>query len=506
MIVVGLLLLGIGIMVLIREHGSRLGRWYCAFSASVGLYCLAAGISYAVIDPRLALAWERVAHMGVALIPSTFFMVTLLIVGDGKKRTAATRTIFAISLALVVLAPFSPLVIPGNVLLPLGHYPRYGAGGFLLVLYFAAVMLWCYPLYVRRYRSSVSRLHKDRLHGMMLALGIGYLGAVDFLPALGLPVYAFGFVPIFLFVLASGYVILRYRLVDITPEVAAEQILQTMWSAVLVADREGVVRVSNEVAKRYFSLDGAVLEGRRLDGLLPGLAEAGDDRTFADREIAVRKGDAEALYVSLSSSRLEDRRGLRLGTVYVAHDISDRKSSEERLERIALHDALTGLPNRVLLFDRLSQMMARSKREGVKLALLYMDLDRFKAVNDLHGHAAGDELLTEVAARLGSCVRGTDTIARVGGDEFIGLCGGLDSREAALHIAGKVTVAIEAPFLLAGLGIEVGIGVSVGIGLYPDDGEDPDSLLSLADRDMYRVKEAGRRGQRRGHPPLTPPG
>jgi diguanylate cyclase (GGDEF)-like protein len=160
--------------------------------------------------------------------------------------------------------------------------------------------------------------------------------------------------------------------------------------------------------------------------------------------------------------------------------------SEER----ALTDPLTGLPNRVLLSSRIELELARLRRGGGAPAVLYIDLDRFKPVNDLHGHAVGDEVLRQVAQRLRSCVRETDTLARLGGDEFVILVAEARTELTAISCAERVRAAMEAPFQAAGL--DLAVGVSIGIALTSTDEPDPDALLRAADRALYLAKRSGR--------------
>jgi diguanylate cyclase (GGDEF)-like protein/PAS domain S-box-containing protein len=173
-------------------------------------------------------------------------------------------------------------------------------------------------------------------------------------------------------------------------------------------------------------------------------------------------------------------------------DITERKHVEERLERLALYDTLTGLPNRTLFFDRMGQLLALAKRNHYVLALLYMDLDRFKNVNDTLGHEIGDLLLTAAGQRMTSCTRKADTVARMGGDEFIGICGRIGEASDAGVVAEKIISVLAEPFLLKGH--QCSIGASIGISIYPHDGDDVETLVNKADTAMYRVKEQGKGG------------
>lgn len=179
-----------------------------------------------------------------------------------------------------------------------------------------------------------------------------------------------------------------------------------------------------------------------------------------------------------------------LGTYGVARDISERKLAEETIAFHAYHDHLTHLPNQRLFKDRLEMAMANSKRRGVMVGIMFIDLDRFKLVNDTYGHAEGDELLKIVAQRLNACMRSGDTVARKGGDEFVVLLPDLYYAEDATIIAAKILDSFSQPFKAGGQ--ECRVTASIGIAIYPRDGESVDTLLKHADIAMYRVKTDGK--------------
>lgn len=170
---------------------------------------------------------------------------------------------------------------------------------------------------------------------------------------------------------------------------------------------------------------------------------------------------------------------------------------------MAQHDVLTGLPNRFLFKDRLQQAIAQARRRKAKLAVLFMDLDGFKQVNDTLGHQAGDALLVAVGQRLKSCLRESDTLARMGGDEFTALMVDLTEETGADRVAQSCLDALATPFTLSEG--EARIGLSIGLAVYPYDGVDLDTLLSAADQAMYEVKRAGKCGYRHAMGRLEPP-
>ncbi|MCL4688689.1 MAG: PAS domain S-box protein [Burkholderiales bacterium] len=178
------------------------------------------------------------------------------------------------------------------------------------------------------------------------------------------------------------------------------------------------------------------------------------------------------------------------GVVFNSRDVTDRKAIQQRIQHLAYHDNLTGLPNRGLLQDRLAHSIARADRTGRKVAVLFIDLDNFKNINDTLGHDVGDELLRQVARRLGECVRAGDTIARQGGDEFIVLLDNLEDGRGASVVAQKILNSLRAAFPLGGT--EQHVSGSVGIAVYPEDGKDAQTLMKNADTAMFHGKGIGK--------------
>lgn len=235
--------------------------------------------------------------------------------------------------------------------------------------------------------------------------------------------------------------------------------------------------------------------GALRSGLMPATLyqqlEAGlNENGYWQGDMLDRAKDGGILPVHLSISTVHDAAGELCNYVAIFTDIRERKESEEKLRKMAHHDFLTGLANRSLFHDRLNQTIQRAKRNAFKFALLFVDLDRFKPVNDEFGHEIGDKLLQEVASRLQGIVRENDTVARLGGDEFVILLEELTSRQVVADIAAEVIAGINQPCQIDGHQIEV--GGSVGITIYPDDSGDREGILRCADYAMYAAKADGR--------------
>ena len=218
------------------------------------------------------------------------------------------------------------------------------------------------------------------------------------------------------------------------------------------------------------------------------LGEADAPRTFSYR---ARRKDGTQIWFETTSRALRNAESGEIEEIVsVSRDISERRQAEEQIEYQAYHDALTALPNRLLFRDRLTVALAHAKRQKAPLAVMFLDLDRFKYVNDTLGHSLGDELLRAVAARLRAVLRDGDTIARMGGDEFTILLADLKSDDDASRIAQKLLETIAHPVSVDGH--ELYVTTSIGIALFPNDGDSAEALLKNADSAMYRAKEAGR--------------
>lgn len=196
----------------------------------------------------------------------------------------------------------------------------------------------------------------------------------------------------------------------------------------------------------------------------------------------------------------KDQELLQFVSTQIATSI-ERQRMQVRLQHMAQYDQLTGLPNRELLRDRLKSALAIARRERTRLSVLYLDLDRFKHVNDTLGHSVGDLLLEEVAARLEQCVRESDTVARIGGDEFVVLLAGIQKQEQGALVAEKIRTMLSHSFIFDSH--DVHIMPSIGIAHYPEHGESGEQLLQYADRDMYSIKKANRSSVSDGSPPTV---
>ncbi|MDO9053540.1 MAG: diguanylate cyclase [Gallionella sp.] len=207
-------------------------------------------------------------------------------------------------------------------------------------------------------------------------------------------------------------------------------------------------------------------------------------------EVVEQRKDGSRYTIIQNISHILDERGEVANFLAIQQDISQQKALEREIQHLAQHDALTGLPNRVLFLDRVQQAIVQAQRAATQFALVFLDLDGFKNVNDTHGHAAGDRLLCAVAERLKSCVRGGDTVARLGGDEFTILLLNIGGIADVETVVNKGLLCLAEPYNLGGYSVTV--TASIGISLYPEHAAEMGKLLSCADGAMYRAKQSGK--------------
>jgi diguanylate cyclase (GGDEF)-like protein len=286
-------------------------------------------------------------------------------------------------------------------------------------------------------------------------------------------------------VLAFG--VLRYRLLDLRP-VARTHVVETMRDAVLVADAQGHVVDLNPAALSLLGRRASELVGRSVAGLLSEFTEpiGFPDPGVYDVRLRASAGQRD---MELAVTGLSDARGATAGRVLAFRDVTDRRELERALRQLAYTDRLTGLPNRALFHDRLEQALARAERHSTPVAVLFLDLDRFKTINDSLGHEIGDAVLVMVARRLRGCLRAEDTLARLGGDEFAILLPEIANRSDSRLVTDKCLAALSDPEVIGGH--ELTVNASIGVAIFPEDGADVQHLLRSADAAMYRAKARG---------------
>ena len=333
-LVAGIAIACLGFFVLFRERGSGVGASFLFLCLSVGLFLVSFGFNYSSTDASVSLFWIRISHLGVVFIPSSALLLTLVLFDLYHRYSLFIAASIGLSFLFCLGIFLSDQFIRTTERFSWGNYPHYGLLGFAFLIFFFGIMAYILFLYWRQYQGSTNERNRKRNKGLFFAFSGGYLGAVDFLPALGVPVYPFGYIPIFFFIVVCTYVVIRYQLVDITPETAAGEILETMQGAVIVTDLEDRIQVANRVALEMLGYQKSEILGRDLTSILPIPAEMSavqaGERSL-DREMVWPGRYGKQSDVIVSASQVTDHRNVPVGTVYVAHDITERKQSEDAL-------------------------------------------------------------------------------------------------------------------------------------------------------------------------------
>ncbi len=618
----------IGLILFVRGRGSSATGIFFTFTVSAAAWLGCFAMMYAASDATVALWWARAGYLPVSfLVPAAFEFVSEHFGRRHHSIRVFGPLIWIAFGALGVLASITSLFVPAVRQYEWGFYPVATGRTVLLVALDAAVIIPMVLLLLQAYRRSEGKA-QQRAGTLLLAFILGSFGFVDFFPSLGIDIYPAGYTAVFAFVIVSAAALWREQLVDLTPEYASGQILETMKSAVLVLDLDGRIRVANGAACALLGYSANDLVGahlrkildpdentstRRLlnssgvmeqamvwrnsagnnvdvltsssfvrdnDGAPVGVVFVASDYTERKRaeqrlrqselryrllfernlagvyrstttgeildcneacarifgfdtreellaqratslyfdtterdriiemlreqkaltnlELRMRKRDGNAVWVLENMNLLSESGGASVieGTII---DITDRKYAQEQVEYQAYHDVLTGLPNRLLFRDRITIALAHARRTNRNVAVMFLDLDDFKAVNDKLGHTVGDHLLQSVAMRLVNSVRAEDTVARMGGDEFTVLLADVGDGRGAATVARKILESVGHKVMIDGH--EMTVTTSIGLALFPGDGFDAEALLRNADRAMYRAKQLGRNNYQYATPP-----
>lgn len=288
----------------------------------------------------------------------------------------------------------------------------------------------------------------------------------------------------------------------------AEATLNSIGDAVLSTDLHGRITYLNAVAERMTGWGLEEAAGRPLGEVFQFVDRTTRKPARSPLEFAIQQDQTVGLTANCllirrdgyesaiedSAAPIRDEEGQVVGAVLVFRDVGKAQALADKMSHLAQHDALTELPNRVLLNDRLGQAIRMDERHHKKLAVLFLDLDGFKTVNDSQGHAVGDTVLQSIANRLRQALRETDTISRQGGDEFVILLSEIERASDAAVVARKILAALAPPHRVAGL--ELSVAASIGISIYPDHGHDVEGLIHCADLAMYEAKKGGGGGYR----------
>ncbi len=499
----------IGIITLSRERGSRVALPFGLVTLCLFLWMCGATMMYLSQIVEVAEFWARFGQLAIAFLPACAFFFAVRLVNRLEQLQLAVYAAAAVSSAFFLLVLFSDLHTSGIYRHYWGFYPRYGPAGLLFVTFVSVMLgsslylLW--QAYKVAERGSITR---RRIRLLLIGVAIASLSVVDVLATFGMPVYPFGFTMLFVFFCIMALITWHYHLIDITPAVASRKIIETMSDALLVLDENARICLVNPAASELLGLSESDLVGTPADKHLASmhlqdvLDELDSGRLVRNLEIPYDDQEGAQKILSLSASRMHDRHDTNLASILVMCDVTERRMAEERVKFLAFNDDLTRLPNRLNFYDRLEHELEAARQDSRKLTILYLDLDRFKRINDTLGHIAGDDLLCIVAERLSRRLDKPATndpfasvvprgfVARVGADEFALAMTGLVDLNDIRNFASQVLEELAQPITLGDH--EVTISASVGVAQFPQHGTDTQSLLKNADTAMYHAKDAGR--------------
>ncbi len=476
-----------------RRRGRVARASLCVVLLAAAAWCVAYALELATSGDSRVL-WGALKFIGTTLLPPAWLIFALQYTGrlarPGRRLLAALAVEPALVLALLAYSPTRSLIrsYPAAELratLPTVHL---GVAYWVHFVYTNALVLAGSAILLLTL-MRISRLYWRQSIVLGVAIGLPLLASV--MSSLDAAPFAqFNAAPVAVSLSALTLVlgVLRYQLLDLRP-VARTLVVETMRDAVVVADAHGHVVDVNPAAQRLLGIPAAALIGCPADTLFADQGTPDGHGQMPPHEL-LREARDRTRDLELVVTPLIDPRGATAGRVLVFRDVSERKELERNLRHLAYTDALTGLPNRTLFHDRLKQGLAIASRRDSPLAVLFLDLDRFKVINDSLGHDVGDRVLISVARRLGACLRDEDTLARLGGDEFAILLPEVSGARGSSSVADKLLRALVAPQVINGH--ELTVGASIGIALFPENGSDVQSLLRSADAAMYSAKARGR--------------
>ncbi len=504
------LIVSTGIFVLFKNPKSGANRVFAVFSLFVATWRFGDIFFISAPDYATAVLWFKVLSSGWAIIYPMF--VHFILVLTGNPVFARRPALYAL---LYVFAPYFTYetIVTMKVVNTVSWS---GNGWFYYLSPDGSIVPLLYSIYILSvlagpvllffwYRKSGNPVHRKQAWIIIMTILIVIiLYEANFVVADILKTTPSSYIDqliILTWQMGVAYAIVRYKLLVITAQEAAPTILSTMTDGVLLLGPDGRIASVNPAVRTILKTGGYAYEGRTICDALPGLPELGrvleslgDSGTVKDKEIRYSPAEGGVAWLSVSASRFGDAKIGKNATVIVIRDITERKLIECQLEHVATHDALTGLPNRITLNDRLRNAIQRAERYKYVVAMILADADGFKTINDTYGHDAGDALLVHIARKLTECVRDYDTVTRLGGDEFVILLADLAREEDCSIVLERIVAAANKPARLGD--ISVSVTISMGVSFYPTHSAVIEELYKYADIALYEVKASGKNGYR----------
>jgi diguanylate cyclase (GGDEF)-like protein/PAS domain S-box-containing protein len=482
-----------------RRRGTPGATALAVLMTAGAVWAVAYALSLGTAEPSMRVLWGEIKYLGIVAVPLAWLIFALQYTGrEGwvRRRTLALLAVEpVVALVLIFTNEAHGLFWSSREWSTTGPFPIvesiYGPW-FWVHLSYSYLLLLVGTILLAQALLSSAHLYREQRIALVVGTSIPWvINAVNVsgLVSVGSPDPA----PL-AFALAGvifAWPLFRYGPVDLV-SVARDVVVEGMGDGVIVLDSQDRVVDLNPAAQRILDCPFSEAIGHPVARIMPGqvaLLKRHQGSEEAHGEAALGSGSAPRYY-DIAISSLRTRNVARAGRLISLRDITERKALEQRLMQQALHDPLTGLPNRTLFMNRLEHALDRGRRRESSVAVLFMDLDNFKFVNDSLGHEAGDLLLVAVSNRVQPCLRSEDTIARLGGDEFAVLIEDVKYTSEPAYVAQRIVEELQAPFTLGSQPVVITPSIGIAVG---DSAQDPpEHLLREADLAMYRAKEDGK--------------
>lgn len=489
---VGVFALLMGLFVLIREGFKQVSLCYLILSFSFGFWLISFGFMNNAHTADKALFWANLSHLATPMIAaSAYFFVTAML-NITRKRLIIVTLGVTLAVLFIMLQQFFGFMFNDLHRFDFGYYPAYSSySPIYLVFFFSYLLLAVYELIVvlRAHEYKSQRFyHRTKL--FLIAYLIGYLASIDFIGFYGYEVPPIGVVPILFYFAINSYAVMRYRLLDITPQFAVNKIMDTMADPLLVLDNRYRIKFYNHAAIKLFgyndpqfdyTIDKFIKLNSREDWYQ--FKTIFQDSTQS-RELNLKHKNGDKIECDVSVAPLYDRLMDELiGYVMVAKDIRKYKEAQRQLTYLAEHDYLTGLKNRRGYYNQLTRVI--EAKEVSTIAFYWLDINQFKLVNDSLGHHYGDRLLQAFSHYLTNNMD-LDLIARIGGDEFALINYDIDNRRAQNKAYALINELKKHPFQIDSQTYI--LNVSIGIAFYPEHSQDLDGLMVRANTALQAAK------------------
>ncbi len=503
----GMIFLVMGTIMILLDRKSVLNRTFFMLNFCLALWSICTAFSTSSPDITGCVFWSKAAAVGYCFFPSTALHFFLIYSKNNKilKKWWTYIILYLPAVILLVQALRQKLFVRDFFQNEYGWVVTTNSDSiwFWAFIFVVAVTGFINVLLsFSMIKKASSRIERKQAKAIFIStvisfsLGMIMINVTKVIYSVQIPDITV--VTLLVWLIGILYSILKYRLMVLSPTVAAESILQTIIDSVILVDPNGVMIYLNDETSSLLGYERSELLGKPFTLLFPkeiqletaNMIQALTHGPIRNKDTFFLSKNDSRLPILFSASVCNDSEGESLGFVALSRDITQLKDAEGRIKHLALHDALTNLPNRALLNDRLQVAIARAKRNKAYLAYVILDLDRFKEINDVYGHNVGDLLLVEIANRLTTTIRECDVVSRLGGDEFVIIQSDLKNISDCEIVLQRLLEYISRPFYIESH--ELSVTASAGISVFPDHGADGESLLKCADLAMYSAKNKGK--------------